>query len=234
MCSAMLKRSETKSADGVPIPLCERVPASRHAVFSHAAEGLADIYDVQVNLAVWRRSLSASVKKNGEALLTDPRFTGERVALPTSKLGELGEALPSLARFPHLKNDIQLLAEMFTTLFELKAIGLRLTPLTSSMCPRFHVDRVPCRLIATYAGGGSEWLPHHCIDRSKLGAGSQGLSDEDSGLFPEIASIQSLAAGDVALLKGEMWEGNEGAGLVHRSPAVAPGDKRLLLTLDFN
>ena len=205
---------------------------ARRAVFG-AADSLADIYAQDVNLAVWRRSLSVSVKKDSEALLADTVFTGERVTLLTSKLAELGEALPSLTRFPHLKNDIQLLAEMFATLFELKAIGLRLTPLTTSMCPKFHVDRVPCRLIATYAGSGSEGLPHHCVDRSKLGAGSQGRSDVESGLFPGKASIESLAAGDVALLKGEMWEGNEGAGLVHRSPAVAPGDKRLLMTLDF-
>jgi hypothetical protein len=37
----------------------------------------------------------------------------------------------------------------------------------------------------------------------------------------------------VALLKGESWENNEGAGLVHRSPAVKSGQQRLLLTLDF-
>ncbi|WP_428354217.1 DUF1826 domain-containing protein [Methyloprofundus sp.] len=36
-----------------------------------------------------------------------------------------------------------------------------------------------------------------------------------------------------ALLKGERWEGNENAGLVHRSPAINEGERRLLLTLDF-
>ena len=67
----------------------------------------------------------------------------------------------------------------------------------------------------------------------KLGAGSAGLSDAESGLYPTKDAIQTLAAGDVALLKGESWEGNEGAGLVHRSPAVKSGQQRLLLTLDF-
>jgi len=38
----------------------------------------------------------------------------------------------------------------------------------------------------------------------------------------------------VALMKGEKWPGNKGAGLVHRSPAVAAREPRLLLTLDFS
>ena len=45
--------------------------------------------------------------------------------------------------------------------------------------------------------------------------------------------INKMTVGDVALLKGELWEGNEHAGLVHRSPLVPEGEKRLLLTLDF-
>ena len=66
-----------------------------------------------------------------------------------------------------------------------------------------------------------------------LGAGHQGLSDEESGLMTANTKIHSLNVGDVALLKGETWQDNEGKGLVHRSPALAAGEKRLLVTLDF-
>jgi len=71
------------------------------------------------------------------------------------------------------------------------------------------------------------------VDRSKLGRGSKGLSDLESGLYRGAGDIEQLQRGDVALLKGELWEGNETAGLVHRSPAVSPGESRLLLTLDI-
>mgnify|MGYP000570713948 CR=1 FL=1 len=47
------------------------------------------------------------------------------------------------------------------------------------------------------------------------------------------ALIQQISAGQVALLKGEKWQGNEGAGLIHRSPALAAGERRLILTLDW-
>lgn len=78
------------------------------------------------------------------------------------------------------------------------------------MCPRFHVDHVPARLICTYAGPGSEWLT-----------------------APDAVQVEQLSTGYVAVLKGERWLGNEGHGLVHRSPAVPAGQRRLMLTLDW-
>ena len=48
------------------------------------------------------------------------------------------------------------------------------------------------------------------------------------------SDIRQMAAADVALLKGEGWQGNQNAGLVHRSPTIPPGESRLLLTLDFS
>tara|TARA_R110000782_G_scaffold50302_3_gene109162 strand:- start:127 stop:561 length:435 start_codon:yes stop_codon:yes gene_type:complete len=52
-------------------------------------------------------------------------------------------------------------------------------------------------------------------------------------LQPLNVEPQSLQAGQVALLKGERWQGNEGRGLVHRSPPLVAGERRLLLTLDW-
>ncbi|MFL1466676.1 DUF1826 domain-containing protein [Marinobacter sp. HN1S83] len=59
---------------------------------------------------------------------------------------------------------------------------------------------------------------------------------DSSGPLPDqsvdTSDIERLATGAIGLLKGEAWEGNEGRGLVHRSPA--PGDHpRLVLALDW-
>ncbi|GAM59028.1 hypothetical protein JCM19231_3217 [Vibrio ishigakensis] len=132
-----------------------------------------------------------------------------------------------------LVQDIELLVEMFSCLFELKKVGVRLTSLDVAMCPRFHVDHVPCRLVSTYHGVATEWLAHTDVDRTKLGHGSKGLSDAQSGLYPNPDCVKQLSTGDVALLKGESWLGNTEGGLVHRSPGVPSGQQRLLLTLDF-
>jgi len=205
----------------------------RHAAVGTAPEALADIYQDEVCMAIWQRQSDPSLSEESQTLLTKKGITTRRATVSAENIRCLDKVIPDLEPYPNLTADIQLLAEMFICLFGLKAIGLRLTSLANPMCPRFHVDRVPCRLITTYVGKGSEWLPHHVVDRSKLGSGNGGLSDKESGLYPSEQYIQGILPGDVALLKGELWEGNEGAGLVHRSPAVDHDQRRLLLTFDF-
>lgn len=132
-----------------------------------------------------------------------------------------------------LVEDIVNVVSMFSCLFELESIGFRLSALNKAMCPKFHVDRIPARLVTTFGGIGTEWLAHECVNRNMLGLGSKGLEDNESGIYLHDTDIQHLDTGDVAILKGELWEGNEQAGLVHRSPAVKEGETRLLLTLGF-
>ena len=135
--------------------------------------------------------------------------------------------------FAPLREDLALLADMMACLFGATGVGLRVTALEKPMCPRFHVDQVPCRLITTFAGPATQWLEENSLNRSKLGRGSNGQPDSSSGLIQANANIQKITVGDVALLKGERWEGNEGRGIVHRSPGVEQGQQRLLLTLDM-
>lgn len=207
-------------------------PNTAHAGVGDDPDALAGIYRDGVNLAVWQRQPHPPLAAEARWLLADRGFTGLKLTLPCAQLASFDQFLPALENCPQLRADIHLLTDMFSCLFDLKCVGLRLGALTSAMCPKFHVDRVTCRLICTYTGAGTEWLPNHCVDRGKLGVASGGLDDAASGLYPSPRAIQQLSAGDVALLKGEAWQGNEGAGLVHRSPAVGPGHERLLLTLD--
>ena len=78
-----------------------------------------------------------------------------------------------------------------------------------------------------------QWIPHDFVDRTKLGVDRHNQPDEVSGLFQSETDIENLQSGQVALLKGERREGNEGAGLVHRSPSLDKGERRFLLSLDF-
>jgi len=132
-----------------------------------------------------------------------------------------------------LVQDMTNLVNMFCCLFELPQVGLRLTALNKAMCPKFHVDQIPARLITTFQGNGTQWLPHEKVDRKILDAKTWGAADETSGLYLLDEDIQQTTTGDIAILKGEAWEGNEGAGLVHRSPSCTQNEKRLLFTLDF-
>lgn len=214
----------------------EQFPLSsaRTSVEALDAEVLANIYQADCNIAIWQRALNSHLGRSLLQLASyAPRYKFEATVTPASVHADVLKSLEGFDCAEALSADIATLVDMYCCLFALNSAGLRLTMLNKAMCPRFHVDRVPCRLVTTYCGAASEWLPHDCVDRSKLGHGNKGLADHESGIYRDSRDIRQLNNGDVALFKGELWEGNENAGLVHRSPQVAEGEVRLLLTLDF-
>jgi hypothetical protein len=213
-------------------PIAFATPEPRTIVSRDPAD-LAWIYEPEVNLCILERDIDPAVQRFTNTLLTqrealeiEQAIQGERLRIP--------ETLKPLPHSAAWADDVNYLLDLFRDLFAAGRIGFRTHILDKAMCPRFHVDRVPVRLICTYGGCGTEWLPEYAVDRSKLGPGACGLPDETSGIIRDPAAIQRLPAYAVGLLKGEKWEGNEGRGAVHRSPKPG-GDrpKRLPMTLDW-
>lgn len=195
---------------------------------------LTNVYEEETNIVIWQRQLSPALQNSvNEFLQSQPGFQTSMTVTPQSVLSTIGEVMGDDGQ-SELSENIAELVDIFCCLFDLRRAGLRLTALDRAMCPKFHVDKVPCRLVTTYQGVATEWLSHKSVNREKLGMGSLGKPDSESGLYQCRQDIQKLSCGDVALLKGELWEGNENAGLVHRSPAVSVNQHRLLLTLDFS
>lgn len=195
---------------------------------------LKDIYIEDINIVTWQRKLSHLIADASESVMnSNPALQISQIVTPEDAYSTVNELLGASKMSELLSKDISELVDMFCCLFGLNRTGLRLSVLNSAMCPKFHVDRVPCRLITTYHGIATEWLPHHAADRSKLGHGSKGMPDDQSGLFNTLEDIEQLHQGEVALLKGESWKGNQGAGLIHRSPQLIDQTNRLILTLDF-
>ena len=207
---------------------------ARYPAYSHDPQVLADVFEADINIAIWQRAISRGLSGAvAKLIFANPRLETAMAVSPSDTHDALSEATDG-AIPAELADDIAELVGMFCYLLGLDRAGLRLATLDHAMCPRFHVDRVPCRLVTTYSGIATEWLAHHDVDRSKLGSGSNGQPDLVCGLYKQEADVQRLNVGDVALLKGELWPGNEGAGLVHRSPAVPSGENRLLLSLDVS
>ncbi|MEM7763076.1 MAG: DUF1826 domain-containing protein [Pseudomonadota bacterium] len=211
-----------------PITIKQRIP-----VFGDDASVLANVYEQNVGLAVWHRKISSELQSAVDEALTKATPPNIAIALaPDDALGAVAEML-STDKDNALCRDVAELVEMFSYLFDAKRIGLRLAALDRAMCPRFHVDRIQCRMVTTYHGLATEWLQHRSVDRSHLGVGRPDRCDRSAGLYQSEDDIQTLACGQVAILKGEEWPQNEGAGLVHRSPAVRNGERRLFLSLDI-
>ncbi len=197
-------------------------------------EILTEIYQDAVNIAVWETEISPKLESAVKAVMaSSPNLRLSEVISIKSAESQLQQMLGADDASVELRNDILELVDMFCCLFGLQRTGLRLATLNRAMCPRFHVDHVPCRLLKTYKGIATQWIPHAVVDRTKLGVESHNQTDELSGLFQSETDIENLKSGQVALLKGERWMGNEGAGLVHRSPRLDEGEQRFLLSLDF-
>ena len=206
----------------------------RSAVFGLQAEVLADIYQEEINIAIWKRELIPNISHSANFVLTkNPNLKLAVTASPKNISKILEEVIGIEDDAIALIIDVKDIVDIFCCLFDVNQVGLRLVSLNHAMCPRFHVDNVPCRLLTTYCGNGTEWLNNDCVNREKLGPRSNGVPDDRSGLLKNNSDIQELCVGEIALLKGESWAGNESAGLVHRSPGLKTNESRLLLSVDF-
>lgn len=208
-----------------------KLPPPPRQVLGEDIQVLTEVLRDEVNLAVWQRRLPAQVEDFAAALLArgEPLAQSMTLELATPDVApNLNGLVAQYAELPGqaaFLADVTWLVRAYACLLDARRIGLRLRALDKAMCPRFHVDHVPLRLISSYAGIGSQWLEEGAMPRSGLGRSGAEPQDEQS--------IQRLDAGHVALAKGEKWQGNEGRGLIHRSPQPPAGERRLLLTLDW-
>jgi hypothetical protein len=191
--------------------------------------GLARIFEPEIQIAEWRRPADSGIADWLETHVDD-LGTGFRQALAPGQPPDLSR-IPSGPGREALADDLRLLADMLGELLDARTIGIRLEVIRQAMCPRLHVDRVGIRMLCTYRGPGTEWVDDDSVDRRFLGAAAAGKPDTISGLLLPGHRIESIPPFSVALLKGSLWQGNAGRGIVHRSPSV-PQPPRVLVALD--
>lgn len=214
-------------------------PYAPGVVLTSDADGLAHIAGEDTTLAVWCRSADAAVQRelpDDTSVLSTPLRCKLAVAALTEGAGAmLAESLRAqglaMDAYPHWLADMTGLAERFARLVSeglgVTQVTLRLEALTEVACPRFHVDQTRLRLLCTYRGHGTEWLPPALVDRHALAAGMPNDQIADP------SQVRALEPFWIGLFKGERFPGNAGRGQVHRSPAVADGEPpRLLFCLD--
>lgn len=170
-----------------------------------------------VSIAVWTREPPLLARDLLQASTRDIRLTTRLATLPEILARTLGEAgyAASPARFG-LEADILLLAGHFCRIMDLDAAEIRVDRITDNACWKFHADYVTARLITTYAGPGTQWLETE--DDTDCGCG-------------EAHGFRQLSAGDVAILKGRLWDHENAA--VHRSPPIeGTAEQRLVVVIN--
>jgi hypothetical protein len=129
--------------------------------------------------------------------------------------GSLAAVEAGLAALPAaLRADIMALARRFADLMGVDSLRVRWEGVTGHACWKWHADYTDVRLITTYAGAGTDYLP----------AGMAEPRDD--------ADIAQVPTGWIGLFKGRAYD-NAHPPCFHRSPPVAgPQDHRLLLVID--
>ena len=198
-----------------------------HCVLSDRSGDFAAIYDEDVELVSVARPASGSLDALAEHLFASRQTVQtqwEQAAhdadAPSATLSECID-VDWLAA---LSEEITLASGMLSELVGCERIGIRVTTLRRPMCPRFHVDQVPCRMLVTIGGAGTEWIASGDVDPALLAA-----RDTDAPPIRRGGDIRRLDTRNWSLLKGGAWDDRFG-GVVHRSPYVT--GERLLLSFD--
>lgn len=185
------------------------------------------------NLCVWRRPLRASLRAWAA------RELGRGLVVEATTKARDGSAVAEglcaeLDRSPGaslLAADIGRLVDRLRAVTGRPILQASLATVDTDKCRKFHVDYKSVRLVCTYAGPGTEWVDDAGVDRSALGHPAPCIDSANARIVLRAGSVHRALPGDVVLLKGEL--GNEGRGVVHRSPPVeATHQRRLVLTLD--
>ena len=99
---------------------------------------------------------------------------------------------------------------------------------TSRTCRRFHIDNVPIRLLVTYCGRGTEWIPSHASDYSAYYNG-----EKNEKIIIDQTERKFISPWNIAVFKGQKFKDGEN-GILHRTPYEALNKISLLMRLDNN
>lgn len=131
------------------------------------------------------------------------------------------------AGFAALVEDIDRLARRFSEVARSPTLRLWFATVSDNMCRLFHTDAVALRLLCTYLGPGTQWVEENNVNWDRIN------EPRNEARVRDLEQVQQCAPFEVAVLKGAMYDHNDGQAVLHRSPSVAGGSAtRVLLRLD--
>jgi hypothetical protein len=130
-----------------------------------------------------------------------------------------------------LRDDVCGLADRFAAVAGALDMKIRFGVVDGDQCRKFHVDYVRLRMVTTYVGPGTLWLPEYAVDREALAHPSGDPEADNRRIVRYPNAVRRADAGDVLLMKGAIYGGSHPS-LVHRSPSIAETSaRRLVLVL---
>ena len=132
---------------------------------------------------------------------------------------EISKEVQAESLYDQWLNDMAEVCKTFCILERLKSISFQLG--TQRACLRYHVDNVPKRMLVTYAGKGTEWLPDEAADRNAFLSGKP-----NEKIIKDLSALQYINQWDVAVFRGGP------KGVLHRTPDSALNSTSILMKLD--
>lgn len=194
--------------------------------------GLASIRQTGKKITVWQRALPSVMSNFLNGLcLPMPRQHQFIWHSHEELTPQLDKAMANFSTskcfgFRAWREDMLHLLQDCRELSPRQPIKVRLESVSSNGCRLFHTDQVALRLLCTYRGEGTLWIPEHAIDRTRE-------DRTENAHVKDASAIESLGTGWVACLKGDAYPGEPDAGIFHRSPAAATDTPRILLAVDL-
>lgn len=176
----------------------------------------------EVNLALWERELPHELEAELRTWVAGHAAHYERTLEATYEAMRAGLAIATEGLAEPTRTwlcwDAGSLLDRFVQLTGARKLRLSLGAVRNDQCRKFHVDYLRYRMITTYAGPGTEWLPDEAVHREALAAPPSAAEEANRQVLRDAAGVRHARAGDVLILKGARHEHARGA--VHRSPPI--------------
>jgi hypothetical protein len=196
-----------------------------NAVIGTKPEVLQNIHLQEKNIAIYHRDISHLQSDINTCMKGKIEFR------KSGSLPEIKAALESeIPNCYDLILDIVSLVKVFGELTENSTFKVLLSTVNSNMCRRFHTDINDLRLLCTYSGQGTLWIPEEFVNREALNS-----CGDNECILRDASQVQQVPTGSVAILKGAIYPKEGTKACVHRSPSIEEsGETRLLLRIDTN
>lgn len=181
-----------------------------------------------VELVSWRREVPSGLE--GHLVEWAARYPAEFDEVLSMSSYDLSPAVHGLSGLIRawLTLDVAVLLGRFAELSGSGRLRVSFGAVRTDQCRKFHVDHVRYRLVTTYAGPGTEWVPGGAVRRRALGGSAACPAEANREIVRSESAVRRAVAGEVLVMKGARHEG--GGGAVHRSPPIeSTGRTRVVL-----
>lgn len=191
---------------------------------------LERIGDSDLSVVIWERRLPPALQGALRRWVARAPQRYERV---TASEAWADSALEDFAASPartFLGQDLQTLVRKFRMLTGVATVKISFGAVTGDQCRKFHADYQRLRLITTYLGPATEWLPEHAVRREALLEPPECPTTANQLIVRDASQVRRAHAGDVLLLRGHDGVTGAALGAVHRSPPIE-ASRRLRVVL---